>query len=296
MVVAGAGGFLGRWLVPDLESRGFEVVRLVRNPRGDPGPGAALWDPEAHFLDPRVLEGAFAVVNLAGRNVAAARWTAAERERLVRSRLDSTATLVEAMGRCDHPPGILVNASAVGYYGHRGEEELDESSAPGSGFLADLARRWEAAALEAAPGGVRVVLLRLGMVVGRGGALERMLPVFRLGLGGPVGGGRQWRAWVSLEDVLGAIRHVMETGELQGPVNVVSPCAVRERELAAALGSVLRRPAVLPLPASAARLALGPMAGELLLASQKVLPRLLQATGYRFRLPGVTGAIRAALD
>jgi len=296
IVLAGASGFVGSWLRPELESRGHRLVQLVRDPAAADPPGRPPWDPAPGSLDPAVLEGADAVINLAGRNVAAHRWTAAERQRLVDSRLQATRTLVEAMGRCSNPPGILLNASATGFYGSRGEEELDETAGKGAGFLAELAAAWEEAAREASTLGVRVVLLRLGMVVGRGGALARMLPAFRLGLGGPIGSGRQWWPWIAMEDVLGAMVHMLERAGISGPVNLVSPWAVRCREFARALGRVLGRPAILPLPTPVARLLLGGMADELLLASQRVTPLALQDTGYAFRLPELPAALRAAMD
>lgn len=296
IVLAGASGFVGSWLRPELESRGHRLVQLVRDPHAAEEPGRPCWDPARGRLDPAILEGADAVIDLAGRNVASRRWTAAERRRLVASRLGATRTLVETMGRCSRPPRLLLNASATGFYGSRGEEELHEGSARGSGFLAELAGAWEEAALEASTLGIRVVLLRLGMVVGRGGALARMLPAFRLGLGGPVGSGRQWWPWIAMEDVLGAVVHLLEHPGVLGPVNLVSPCALRCRDFARTLGRILGRPAVLPLPAPVARLLLGHMAGELLLASQRVAPSVLRDTGYAFRLPDLPAALRAAMD
>jgi len=296
IVVAGSGGFVGRWLVPELESRGHTVVRLVRRREAAESPGRPLWDPSSGDLDPELLEGVDAVVNLAGRNVANHRWTPREKGLLETSRLDATQTLVKAMERSSRPPRIFLNASATGYYGSRDDEELDESASPGEGFLAGLTRSWEEAAIDAAAAGVRVVTLRLGMVLGRGGALSRMLPAFRLGLGGPLGAGRQWWPWIAMEDVLGAIGHLLEHPEVSGPVNLVSPCPVRCRDFARTLGRVLGRPAVLPIPAPALRLLLGPMANELLLSSQRVVPGVLESTGYVFRLPDLAATLRAAMD
>ena len=296
IVLAGASGFIGSWLKPELESRGHRLVQLVRDPAAAEPPVRPLWDPASGELDPAVLEGADAVINLAGRNVAAARWTAAERQRLIASRLDATTTLVKAMERCSHPPRTLLNASATGWYGSRGEIGQEARSSVGDLVELGLAAAWEDRARQATGLGIRVVLLRFGMVVGRGGALARMLPAFRLGLGGPIGSGRQWWPWIAMEDVLGAIVHLLEAEGVSGPVNLVSPCAVRCRDFARALGRVLGRPAVLPLPAPAARLLLGQMADGLLLASQRAVPRVLDSTGYVFRLPDLPAALRAALD
>lgn len=290
IVIAGSSGFVGARLVPELEAAGHEVVRLVR--RGEPGPGSALWHPERGGLDPGVLEGADAVVNLAGANIAGKRWSRAYREELRTSRVDATRTLVRAISSSQEGPRILVNASATGYYGDRGEEELDESSPRGEGFLAGLAEEWETQAMAARETGARVVLLRFGMIVGPGGgALARMLPPFRLGLGGPVGSGRQWWPWVSLEDVPAVIRRAVEASDLAGPVNVTAPNPVRNREFTRTLARTLHRPAVLPAPAPLLRLALGEMAEELLLGSTKAVPRVLQDLGFRFRHPTLDGAL-----
>jgi len=296
IVLSGSSGFIGSWLRPELESRGHRVIRLVRDPALAGSDGCIFWDPAQGQLEPTSLQGADAVVNLAGRNISGARWSTTEKRRLTASRLQTTETLVRAMTRCSSAPAVLVNASAVGYYGSREDEELNESSGAGDGFLARLARTWEGAALEAVSAGVRVVLLRLGMVVGRGGALGRMLPAFRLGLGGRLGSGRQWWPWIAMEDVLGAVVHVLEDSTVSGAVNLVSPCAVSCRQFVQTLGAVLGRPAFLPVPAAALRLLMGEMAQELLLSSVRAVPQALQATGYEFRLPDLAAALRAAMD
>ncbi len=259
-------------------------------------PERQLWDPASGRLDPAILDGADAVIGLGGRNITAARWTSDERELLTTSRLGATRTLVEGMRNCSHPPRTFLSASATGFYGSRGDEKLDENAPPGEGFLAELTRSWEEAAQQAAALGVRVVLLRLGMVVGRKGALARMLPAFRLGLGGPVGSGRQWWPWIAMEDVSGACVHLLEHEGISGPVNLVSPCAVRCADFVRTLGHVLGRPALLPLPAPVARLIFGAMADELLLASQRAIPGILESTGYSFHLPDLSSALRAAMD
>lgn len=296
ILISGASGLVGRWLVPDLEAAGHEVVRLVRDPAAAAEAGAAYWRPSLGELDPAVLAGADAVVNLNGRSIGDDRWTKTVREELWSSRIDSTRTLVEAMRRAEPAPPVLVNASAIGFYGDRGESELDESAPRGDGFLAELAAAWEEAALAARDGGARVALLRFGMILGRGGALARMLPIFKLGAGGPLGNGRQWWSWVAMEDVLGAVRTALEHPEAEGPINVVAPEATRCRDFAATLGGILHRPTVVPAPAFALRLALGEMADALLLASTRVTPGALAGLGYRHRLPRLDAALRAALD
>jgi uncharacterized protein (TIGR01777 family) len=258
-------------------------------------PTSRRWDPSAGELDPAVLSGADAVINLNGRNISAGRWTARVKDELRSSRLDATRTIVRAMAGAERRPPLLINASATGFYGDRGDEELDERSSQGRGFLADLCRDWEATASEVATAGTRVVLLRLGIVLGDGGALAKMLTPFKLGLGGPMGSGRQWWPWIAMADVLGAIDHVLARDDIEGPVNLAAPEAVTSAGFARALGSALGRPAVLPAPAFAVRLALGEMADALLLASSKVRPRALEANGYRFAAPTLADAFHLSL-
>jgi len=295
IVISGAGGLVGSALMPFLEATGHEVVRLVRRPP-EVGGAETTWDPAAGRLEPSVLSGADAVINLNGRNISGGRWSARVKEELRRSRLDATDTIVEAISRAESPPRVLVNASAVGYYGDRGDEILDETSARGDGFLAELSRDWEAAAIAAASDGTRVVLLRLGMVVAHGGALGRMLTPFKLGLGGPIGSGHQYWPWIGIEDVAGVTEFVLEHDEIEGPVNVVSPQELRCSEFAQTLGRVLHRPAVLPAPAFAVRLALGEMADALLLGSARVRPKVLEEAGYPFRHPNLEESVRTALS
>jgi uncharacterized protein (TIGR01777 family) len=295
IIASGAGGLIGTSLTADLRAAGHEVVRLVRDPSLGAEADAVQWDPERGSLEADVLSGADAVVNLNGRNVGDARWTAGFKEELRSSRLRPTETLVAAINEADPPPRLLVNASAIGYYGDRGEEKLEESSPPGSGFLADLSVAWEDAALAATSGATRVVAIRLGMVLGRGGALARMLTPFKLGVGGPIGSGSQWWSWVSIQDVIGAVRFALDHEDLSGPVNVVSPNPTQCRDFARTLGSVLGRPSSMPLPAFAARLAVGEMADALLLASARVRPAVLEGHGFRFRAPVLDDAIRQAL-
>ncbi len=296
VAVTGATGLVGSALVPLLERVGHGVVRLVRGaPAEASGERVGRWDPDTGAVTPG-LDGIDAVVHLAGESVAGGRWTAARKWRIRESRVGATRRLSETLARQPTPPRVLVCASAIGYYGARGDAVLREESPPGAGFLPDLCREWEAAAAPAARRGIRVVHLRIGIVLSpKGGALGAMLPVFRLGLGGLVGSGTQWMSWIGMDDTLGAILHALMNEALAGPVNVVAPAPVTNREFARTLGRVLRRPAILPFPAFAARLAFGQMADELLLASARVEPARLQATGYRFRDPRLEGALRRLL-
>jgi uncharacterized protein (TIGR01777 family) len=224
------------------------------------------------------------------------RWTAEKKRRIRESRTTATRLLVQTLARLPKPPGVLISASAIGYYGSRGDEVLTEHSGPGTGFLADVARDWEAATAAAIAHGIRVVNPRLGVVLSdHGGALAKMLMPFRLGMGGVVGDGTQWMSWIALDDVVGAIQHALAIDSLRGPVNAVAPGPVTNAELTRTLGRVLARPTIVPLPAFAARLAMGEMADALLLASHRVLPARLQASGYIFRHPSLEGALRAEL-
>jgi uncharacterized protein (TIGR01777 family) len=297
IVVSGSSGLIGRALVADLSSRGHQVVRLVRRQPEPADESVASWDPAAGHLSPADLEGADAVINLNGRNIGQGRWTSQVKEELRSSRLRPARLLTETIAGLEQPPAVVINASAVGYYGDRGDEILNESSSPGKGFLARLTQQWEEAATAARSTRTRVVLLRLGMVLGRGGgALASMLPAFRLGLGGPIGDGRQWWPWVAMEDVVGAVLFALERAEVGGAVNVVSPQQVRCSEFVRTLGQVLHRPAFMPLPRFAARMMLGEMADALLLASARVRPATLETLGYEFARPELEGALRQALD
>jgi len=294
VLVTGSTGLIGSALVPFLRAGGHEVVRLVRAPlRVEER--VVLWDPEAGKIEPSELEGLDAVVHLAGESIAG-RWTAEKKARIRESRVRGTRFLCETLARLERPPTVLVSASAIGYYGDRGDELLREESPPGRGFLADVATQWEAATEPAAQRGLRVVLLRFGIVLSpRGGALAQMLPPFRLGLGGPIGSGQQYWSWIAIDDVVRAIQHALLTETLRGPVNVVSPDPVRNREFVRALGRVLGRPTLLPMPAAAVRLLFGQMGEELLLASQRVEPIRLLASGFVFQYPDLEGALRHLL-
>ena len=301
VAVTGSRGLVGSALAPALAAAGHRVLRLVRGAAAAPaapavGARVARWDPESGALDSSALAGVDAVVHLAGESVAGGRWTEAKKRRIRSSRVDGTRGLAASLARLERPPRVLVSASAVGYYGDRGAELLREGSAPGTGFLAEVCREWEAATEPAERARIRVVQLRIGMVVARrGGALAAMLTPFRLGAGGPVGGGAQWVSWIAIDDLVAAILHALDTASLAGAVNAVAPEPVQNRELARTLGRVLGRPALLPLPAFAARLLLGQMADELLLASARVEPARLQATGFAFRHPTLEDALRHEL-
>jgi hypothetical protein len=291
-VIAGASGLIGRALVAALRAQGVDVARLARPPVDD---DEIAWDPRTGYLDPGVFDGVHAVVNLAGRSLARWPWTRRARAEILSSRVRSTRLLVDTMARADARPAVFVSASAVGYYGHRGDEILTEASEPGTGFLASVTRAWEIEATRATARGVRVVCTRFGLVLARrGGALSPMLPLFRAGLGGPLAGGRQWWSWVHLDDVVAALQMAITTPALSGPVNVVAPGAVRNHEFTRALAAALRRPALLPAPALALRLVLGSMA-ETVLSSQHVEPTKLAATGFRFRWPELRPALEHLL-
>ena len=296
VVLAGASGPIGRALASSLGADGYKVGRLVRRPPA--GPDEATWDPDRGVLSPDALDGAAAVVNLAGRSIAGeslfgGRWTARVRAEILDSRVRSTRLIVETLNRLSARPAVLVSASAIGYYGNRGDETLTETSTPGRGFLAEVANAWEAEAMRASALGVRVVRTRFGLILAReGGTLDRLLPMFRLGLGGWLGSGRQWWSWIHLDDVIGAITMAIRTPALEGPVNVVGPAPVSNRAFTRALAAALHRPAILPVPAFALRLVLGGMANEMVLSSQRVLPARLQAAGFAFRWPDLGPALK----
>jgi hypothetical protein len=294
VVVTGSSGLIGRSLVRYLTKSGRKVLRLVRE-RSMEGKDAAFWDPYSGTIDHAAMEGVEAAVHLSGENIAG-RWNRGKKEEIRRSRVDTTRFICRSLGTLERPPTVLVSASAVGYYGDRGDEVLTEESLPGSGFLADLCRDWEEAARPAVEAGIRVVNMRIGLVLSpAGGALGRMLRPFRLGLGGRIGSGRQYWSWISIDDLVAAVLHAIETPSLVGPVNAVAPHAATNREFARTLGRVLSRPAFLPLPAPLARILMGEAAGPLLLASARVLPQRLLASGFRFRRPTLEEALRLLL-
>ncbi len=283
VLVTGASGLVGSALLPFLTTGGHDVSALQRR-------AETIWDPALATMS------ADAVVHLAGESIADGRWNDEKKDRILKSRVEGTRRLAETISAWPQKPRVLICASAVGYYGDRGDEPVDETAAPGEGFLADVCRAWEDAAAPARAAGIRVVHMRFGVILSpRGGALQKMLLPFRMGGGGPIGGGKQQMSWIALDDVIGAIHHAMTTESLNGPINTVAPAPVSNREYAKTLGRVLRRPAFLPMPAFAARLAFGEMANELLLAGQRVVPQKLVESGYPFRCPTLEGALRHIL-
>jgi uncharacterized protein (TIGR01777 family) len=295
VAITGASGLLGSALGPFLTTGGHRVTPLVR---GRAREGTIAWDPQTGTIDAEGLAGVDAVVHLAGESIAT-RWTESRKRRIRESRLRGTRLIAETLAKLPHPPRVLISASGVGVYGSRGDEVLSESSstldAPPD-FFVELAREWEAATEPARAAGIRVVLLRLGVILTpAGGALQQMLLPFRLGVGGPLGSGRQWLSWIACDDAVGAVHHTLMTEGLAGPINLTAPEPVRSREFAATLGRVLGRPAVLPAPALGLRLLFGEMADVALLASQRVLPAKLVDSGYRFRFPALEPALRHVL-
>lgn len=295
VLVAGSSGLIGTALCNKLAQEGHGVVRLVR--RASETDGELLWDPEAGVLDGVALEGVEAVVHLGGRNIAGGRWTKKIKAELRRSRVQTTELLAATLAGLAAPPRVFICASAIGIYGDRGDEKLHEESGPGTGFLAELGQAWEGASAVAADAGIRVVHARFGIVLSReGGALAKMLTPFRLGVGGKIGNGRQYFSWIGLEDAVAALVFALGNEALRGPVNLTAPEPVTNAELTRALGRVLRRPTLLPLPALAAKLILGELAKEGLLASQRVLPRRLLDVGFEFAYPELERALRRALE
>jgi uncharacterized protein (TIGR01777 family) len=289
VLVSGASGLIGSALLPALQTSGYEVTRLVR---GAPSSRDVAWDP-SRPLAPQSVSGFDAVIHLAGESIVG-RWTEAKKRRIRESRVQGTRNLAEALAAAPQRPRVLISASAIGYYGDRGEEVLREDSASGVDFLSEVCREWEAAAEPATKAGIRTVQMRFGVGLSRsGGALQKMLPPFRMGVGGNIGNGRQWMSWVDIVDVVGAILHVMKTDKVQGPVNMVAPAPVRNAEFTKTLASVLSRPAIFPMPAFAARLVFGQMGDELLLASQRVEPAKLMTSGYVFQKPDLRAALEA---
>jgi hypothetical protein len=281
-------------LIPVLTAAGHEVRPMVR-PGGRRAPGSIAWDPEVGSVDLAALEGLQAVVHLAGESIAS-RWTDDRKRRIRDSRVKGTRLVAQSIARLATRPSVLVCASAVGVYGPRGPEPLDETAASGTGFLAETCRAWEAAADPARAAGIRVVHTRFGVILSaQGGALAKMLIPFKLGVAGKVGSGDQYMSWIALDDVVGVIQYALGTAALSGPVNTVAPTPVTNLEFTKTLGRVLSRPTVLPMPAVAARLAFGEMAQELLLSGQRAVPARLLAAGFRFRHPELEEALRSIL-
>ena len=292
VLISGATGLIGSALTPALEARGHTIRRLTRTLRLE---GDIRWNPEAGVIEGDI-SGTEAVVHLAGESIAEGRWTEEKKRRILESRQKGTRLLAEKVAELSDPPSVMVSVSATGYYGNRGNELLTEESEPGDLFLSKVCREWEAAAEPAREAGVRVVHPRFGIVLTtEGGALGTTLPIFKLGGGGKIGSGKQYWSWVSLDDVIGAIVHALETDNLSGPVNVVTPGPPTNSEYTRVLGKVLNRPTLFTVPAPAARVMLGEIADELLLASARVEPVRLQETGYSFRHPELEATLRYLL-
>lgn len=295
--ITGATGLIGRSLIPFLTTSGHRVRRLVRA-RGESDD--ILWDPASGRLDSMALEGMDAVVHFAGESIAGGRWTQDRRRRILDSRILGTTLIAETLSRLTHRPKVLVSASAIGIYGDRGDEILTEDAAlrtgPDAMFVERVGHAWEAATVPAERAGIRVVRLRTGLVLTpAGGALGQMLPPFRAGIAGRLGSGRQFMSWISMDDAIGAIYHAILSDGLRGPVNATAPGPVTNADFTAALGAVLNRPTIIPVPGAALRVLFGEMANELLLASARVMPERLTATGYRFRYPALSGALHHVL-
>jgi len=300
ILVTGSTGLVGTALVTALAGDGNTVCRLMRpntpKPAADAQGFDVPWNPSTSELGGAAV-GAEAVVNLAGASIADGRWSEKRKTLLRSSRVDTTRALVAALAKMNAKPTILVSASAIGFYGNRGDELLTEESAAGTGFLADLAREWEAEAWKAAALGIRVVLARFGIILARhGGALPQMMMPFYVFAGGRVGSGKQWMSWVSLDDVVGILRLALENHAIRGAINVVAPQPAQNAQFTKALARAMHRPAILPAPAFALRLALGEMADALLLASQRVIPQRLSELDYRFLHPSLPDALRAVLN
>jgi uncharacterized protein (TIGR01777 family) len=296
ILVTGSTGLVGSTLVPLLKELGHEVIRLVRSTPKDRA-SEVYWNPEKREIDTGALAGLDAVVHLAGENLAEGRWTDEKKKRIRESRLVGTKLLSETLAGLKEKPEVLVSASAVGFYGDRGDEVLDERSSSGEGFLAEVCREWELATQAAAGSGVRVVNLRFGVIFSReGGALAKMLTPYRLGVGGKLGSGRQYMSWIAIDDAVGAINHALVTKTLRGPVNVVAPEAVTNSEFTKTLGHALSRPTIFTVPAFVARLAFGEMADATLLTSQRVEPALLKESGFVFKYPDLESALKHVLE
>jgi hypothetical protein len=292
ILLTGSTGLIGRALLTFLAADGHKVVCLTRSPATG---RHVLWNPDAGTIEPEDLEDFEAVVHLAGEPIVG-RWTPKKKARILESRVKGTRLLCETLARVRDRPRVLVSASAIGYYGDRGDQVLNEESSAGSLFLSEVTKAWEAATEPAARSGIRVVNLRIGFILSKaGGGLATMLTPFKLGMGGRVGSGRQYLSWIAIDDVVGAISHAILSDSLRGPVNAVAPHPVTNREFTKTLGRVLWRPTIFPLPAFAVRLVFGEMAENLLLASAQVEPARLLASGYEFRFPELKGALRHVL-
>ena len=292
ILVSGSHGLVGKALVRSLTDDGHEVVRLVRGEHAFGAPEVE-WRPDQGFIDVEHLEGIHAVVHLAGENIASGRWSAEKKRAIRESRVKGTALLSDALAQLTRPPAVFLSASAIGYYGDRGDELLTEESAPGNDFLADVCSGWEAATTPAVEKGIRTVWTRFGIILdAKEGALAKMLPPFRMGIGGRIGDGKQWMSWIALDDVVNGLKFLMDGGSVHGPVNFVAPNPVRNAEFTKTLGRVLGRPTFFPIPEFGVRLAFGEMADALLLSSQRVEASVLEDKGFLFSWPTLEPALR----
>jgi len=294
LLISGSHGLVGKALVKSLEAEGHEIFRLVRHaPASD---SEIEWSPDRYSIALARLEGFDAAVHLAGEGIASGRWDEEKKRKIRESRVKGTKLLSDALANLARPPKTLISASAIGYYGNRGDELLTEASQPGDDFLAGVCVEWENATAHAAEKGIRVVNTRFGVILdSQGGALAKMLTPFRMGVGGKVGSGKQWMSWIALDDVIGAIEYVLASETVKGPVNFVAPNPVRNAEFTKTLGRVLSRPTIFPIPAFGARLVFGEMADALLLSSQRVEPAELKNVGYQFRHPRLKGELNSIL-
>jgi uncharacterized protein (TIGR01777 family) len=296
ILISGSHGLVGQALIKSLTTDGHEIVRLVRHERSA-GASEIEWHPNQGRIDAEQLEGFDVVVHLAGENIASGRWTEEKKRSIRESRVKGTSLLSESLARLSRPPSLFLSASAIGYYGDRGDELLTEQSAPGQGFLPSVCIEWENATRPAIEKGIRTVHTRFGIILDRKeGALAKMLPPFQMGIGGRVGDGKQWMSWIALEDVVSGLKFLMADTSVNGPVNFVAPNAVTNAEFTKVLGRVLSRPTFFPVPAFGVRLAFGEMADALLLSSQKVKPGVLQEKGFSYKWPTLEPALRIILD
>lgn len=295
LLLSGSSGLVGSTLVPFLPSLGTRVTRLVRKtPRIDEQ--AIFWDPSRGLLKADYVDGFDAVVHLAGEGIASGRWTKSKKARIRDSRVKGTRLLCEGLARVKNPPRTFICASAIGYYGNRGDQLLREDSSPGEGFLAEVCKEWEAQSAPLRDRGTRIIFLRFGLILSpKGGALGKMLPPFKMGFGGVMGSGNQYMSWIALDDAVAAIVHVLMNHSIRGPVNVVSPNPVRNYDFTRALGEALSAPTILPMPGVLARIIFGEMAKDLLLSSQRVEPTQLQKSGFQFGYPTLDNALRHLL-
>lgn len=295
VIISGASGLVGTALVSFLTARGHTIRRLVRSEAT--ASGEISWNPESGTIDKKELEGTDAVVHLAAESIAEGKWTPEKKKRIHDSRVQGTTVLAKALGSLNSPPKVFISASAIGYYGDRGEEILREDSGPGVGFLPQVCEAWEAAAALAGEKGIRVVHPRIGIVLSvKGGALAKMLPPFKMGVGGKLGSGQQFMSWIALDDLIGVIDYVLTNETISGAINAVSPNPIRNLEFTKALGSVLKRPTIFPMPALMIRTIFGEMADALLLSSTRVHPAKLIGASYAFRYPELEGALHHVLE